>query len=215
MTLATREGRIRAPQQRQIERTNLIIDCMESLVKEKEINDISLSEISEITGIALPSIYYHFPNKNSILVALTERIHENWRASIRSQVNNKVDSWQDLIRQIIVAGAKYLNNNPFVLKLILTANSPIETKSVDANQNANLAIAIMDRLDRDFEGVNIDLYTPKMIIAMYILDGIWQNTFFQYNYLPDEPVKEAQKAIIAYLRCYFPDQLPHKVKKEA
>ncbi|MGK9156181.1 TetR/AcrR family transcriptional regulator [Acinetobacter radioresistens] len=188
---------------------------MENLVKEKEINDISLSEISEITGIALPSIYYHFPNKNSILIALTERIHENWRESIRSQVSKQVDSWQDLIRQIIITGAKYLNNNPFILKLILTASSPIETKSVDANQNANLAIAIMDRLDKHFEGVNPDLYTKKMIIAMYILDGIWQNAFFQYNHLPDETVKEAQKAIIAYLRCYFPDEFPHKFKKEA
>ena len=215
MTLATKEGRIRAPQQRQIERTNLIIDCMESLVKKKEINDISLSEISEITGIALPSIYYHFPNKNSILVALTERIHENWRASIRSQLSTEVVPWQTLITNIIKAGAEYLNLNPFVPKLILSSTSPMETKSVDASQNANLAIAIIDRMDRTYEGVHKDIYTEKMIVAMYILDGIWQNAFFQYNHLPDEIVKEAQKAIIAYLRCYFPDELPHKFKKEA
>ncbi|MFL4396762.1 TetR/AcrR family transcriptional regulator [Acinetobacter pittii] len=215
MTSNIRDGRIRAPQQRQIERTNQIIDCMESLVKQKEINDISLSEISELTGIALPSIYYHFPNKNSILIALTERIHEQWRSNIRSKLSSEPVSWQTLIFQIIRAGADFLNHNSFVPKLILSSTSPIETRSVDASQNANLAIAIMDRMDQTYEGINKQLYTDKMIIAMYILDGIWQNAFFQYNHIPESIIKEAQKAIIAYLRCYFPDTFPYKVKIEA
>ncbi|NUG52997.1 TetR/AcrR family transcriptional regulator, partial [Acinetobacter lactucae] len=137
-----RVKRTRAPQQRQIERTNQILDCMEALLKEKEINDINLVEISELTGIALPSIYYHFPNKNSILVALTERVHEDWRENIRSKITSDIESWQELICQFISSGANHLKENTYVSKLILSSSSPAETKEVDANQCANLAMAI-------------------------------------------------------------------------
>ena len=206
----TRTKRTRAPQQRQIERTNQILDCMEALLKEKEINDINLVEISELTGIALPSIYYHFPNKNSILVALTERVHEDWRENIRSKISSEIDSWQELIRQFISLGANHLKENTYVSKLILSSSSPVETKEVDSNQCANLAITIMETLDNHFEGVNKTRYTEKMVIAVYILDGIWKNAFFQYNAIPDEIVKESQKALIAYLRCYFPEDFERK-----
>lgn len=210
-----REKRIRAPQQRQIERTNQILDCMEALLKEKEINDINLAEISELTGIALPSIYYHFPNKNSILVALTERVHENWRANIRSKINSNIESWQALICQFITFGANDLKENSYIPKLLLSNTSPTETKEVDATQATNLAITIMDSLDHYFEGINKARYTEKMVIAMFILDGIWKNAFFQYGSIPDEIVKESQKALIAYLRCYFPEDFERKIKLEA
>ncbi|EOQ72851.1 TetR/AcrR family transcriptional regulator [Acinetobacter lactucae] len=209
-----RVKRTRAPQQRQIERTNQILDCMEALLKGKEINDINLVEISELTGIALPSIYYHFPNKNSILVALTERVHEDWRENIRSKITSDIESWQELICQFISFGANHLKENTYVSKLILSSSSPAETKEVDANQCANLAMAIMDSLDKYFEGINKARYTEKMIVAVYILDGIWKNAFFQYGSIPDEIVKESQKALIAYLRCYFPEDYERKNKKE-
>lgn len=209
----TRTKRTRAPQQRQIERTNQILDCMEALLKEKEINDINLVEISELTGIALPSIYYHFPNKNSILVALTERVHEVWRENIRSKISPDIESWQELIRQFISLGANHLKENTYVSKLILSSSSPVETKEVDSNQCANLAITIMETLDNYFEGINKIRYTEKMVIAVYILDGIWKNAFFQYGAVPDEIVKESQKALIAYLRCYFPEDFERKKVK--
>ncbi|WP_171499034.1 TetR/AcrR family transcriptional regulator [Acinetobacter junii] len=202
--------RTRAPQQRQIEKTNQILDCMESLLKEKDPDEITLNEISKITGIGLPSIYYHFPNKNSILVALTERVHELWRENIRAYNVSNTESWQDLIFQILWIGANYLNNNSFVPKLMLSSSAPAETKTVDTNQISNLAVTIMDKLDHYYEGINKDRYTEKMMIAMYILDGIWKNAFLQHNSIPYEIVKESQKAIVSYLRCYFPEDFDYK-----
>lgn len=202
--------RTRAPQQRQIEKTNQILDCMEALLKEKDPDEITLNEISKITGIGLPSIYYHFPNKNSILVALTERVHELWRENIRAYNVSNTESWQDLIFQILWIGANYLNNNSFVPKLMLSSSAPAETKTVDTNQISNLAVTIMDKLDRYYEGINKDRYTEKMMIAMYILDGIWKNAFLQHNSISYEIVKESQKAIVSYLRCYFPEDFDCK-----
>lgn len=204
------EKRTRAPQQRQIERTNQILDCMEALLKEKEIDDINLVEISERTGIVLPSIYYHFPNKNSLLIALTERVNELWRENIRSQISSDIASWQELICQFITIGADYLEQNSYVAKLILSSTSPNETKAADATQSANLAIAIMESLDKYFEGINKKRYTEKMVVAMYILDGIWKNAFFHEGSISDDIVKESQKALISYLRCYFPEDFEKK-----
>lgn len=204
------EKRTRAPQQRQIERTNQILDCMENLLKNKELVDISIAEISEKTGIALPSIYYHFPNKNSILVALAERVHELWRENIRAHIVSSTESWQELIGQILWIGANYLNNNSFVPKLILSSSAPAETKAVDTNQSVHLANVIMEQLEKYYEGINKKRYTEKMIIAMYILDGIWKNSFLQFNSIPEEVVNESHKALISYLRCYFPEHLEYK-----
>lgn len=57
-------------------KTEKILDALEQLLKEKNIQRISVSEIAEKAGIGKGSIYYYFPSKDAIVEALIKRSYE-------------------------------------------------------------------------------------------------------------------------------------------
>lgn len=55
---------------------DLILDALQTLLKNRDIQTISVSEIAQTAGIGKGSIYYYFPSKDAILDALVERNYE-------------------------------------------------------------------------------------------------------------------------------------------
>ena len=53
-----------------------ILDALQTLLKTKHIQNISVSEIAQTAGIGKGSIYYYFPSKDSSVDALVERNYE-------------------------------------------------------------------------------------------------------------------------------------------
>lgn len=58
------------------EKYNRIIDALETLLLEKRLTSISVSEIAQTAGIGKGSIYYYFSSKEAILEALVERSYK-------------------------------------------------------------------------------------------------------------------------------------------
>ena len=52
---------------------NLILDALMTLLENKNLKSISVSDIAQTAGIAKGSIYYYFPSKDAIIEALVER----------------------------------------------------------------------------------------------------------------------------------------------
>lgn len=52
---------------------DMILDALQELLKEKGIQNISVSDIARKAGMGKGSIYYYFPSKDAILDALIER----------------------------------------------------------------------------------------------------------------------------------------------
>lgn len=57
-------------------KSDMILDALQKLLKEKDIRHISVSEIAEKAGIGKGSIYYYYPSKDSIFDALIRRDYE-------------------------------------------------------------------------------------------------------------------------------------------
>lgn len=55
---------------------NQILDALQTLLINKNIQNISVSEIAQVAGIGKGSVYYYFPSKDSILEALIERSYK-------------------------------------------------------------------------------------------------------------------------------------------
>ena len=55
---------------------DMILDALQSLLEQKDIQTISVSEIAQTAGIGKGSIYYYFPSKDAMLEALVERSYE-------------------------------------------------------------------------------------------------------------------------------------------
>lgn len=59
-----------------INKSKKILDALQELMREKTVQNISVSEIAEKAGIGKGSIYYYFPSKDAIVDALIRRNYE-------------------------------------------------------------------------------------------------------------------------------------------
>ncbi len=53
-----------------------ILDALQTLLEDKDIKNISVSDIARAAGMGKGSLYYYFPSKDAILEALVERDYE-------------------------------------------------------------------------------------------------------------------------------------------
>lgn len=64
------------PTMAEIDKPSLILDALQSLLEEKTLQNISVSEIAKRAGIGKGSIYYYYPSKDAILDALIMRSYK-------------------------------------------------------------------------------------------------------------------------------------------
>ncbi len=72
---------------------DIIVDEALALLREFGLDGISLRRLAERLGVRAPSLYWHFPDKNALLCAMTEQIfatylervpvHRDWRSWMR------------------------------------------------------------------------------------------------------------------------------------
>ncbi len=70
-----------------MEKYHKILDALQTLLENKNIQTISVSEIAQTAGIGKGSIYYYFPSKEAILEALIARSYEKPLETARSLAN--------------------------------------------------------------------------------------------------------------------------------
>ncbi len=75
----------RAPtQRRSIERVERILACATALIAERGSDQMKMSEVAEMAGISIGSLYQYFPDKSAIIYALAERLSAGSRACIEA-----------------------------------------------------------------------------------------------------------------------------------
>lgn len=95
-------------------KSDAILDALQLLMEEKDIHNISVSEIADKAGIGKGSIYYYFPSKDAILDALIRRSYERPLQTAKNlSANTKVSSYTRmamLFQACRSSSALFLNN---------------------------------------------------------------------------------------------------------
>ena len=69
-------------QKRSIEKVGVILDAVENLVVEQGTDSVSTTQIAEITGFAVGTIYQYFSNRTDILMAAHDRMLQRMTSGI-------------------------------------------------------------------------------------------------------------------------------------
>lgn len=105
---------------------DLILDSLQTLLKQKSIQNITVSEIAQAAGIGKGSIYYYFPSKEAIFDALVERNYKEpieTAESLSRQTNISPFTRMAMIFQACRdSSAKFLSFEP-------SRNQPLEDQS--------------------------------------------------------------------------------------
>lgn len=89
----------------------LILNAAEQLLKTKKISEISLSEIAGTAGISKGTLYYHYKNKNDLLIDITNQyLDEQWNDLIRWTDDPKKDtSLHRLVKYVLERDVSTVN----------------------------------------------------------------------------------------------------------
>ena len=96
-------------------KSDLILNALQELMKEKDIQHITVSEIASKAGMGKGSIYYYYPSKDAILDALIHRSYEQPLQTAKKLVTKTgVSSYKrmaELFQACRSSSNIFLNNN--------------------------------------------------------------------------------------------------------
>lgn len=90
-------------QRRSRERVERILNCATTLIAAKGSDAIRMSEVAEMAGISIGSLYQYFPDKSAIIQTLARRYNTEGRKCIEAELSNvrDIDGLRDAFGRLI------------------------------------------------------------------------------------------------------------------
>ncbi len=95
-------------------------DAFQILAGKKELNKISVSEITKLTGITRSTFYNHYVDMPTFIDAMEDRIVEDLFALIR-QFHPKTSS--EISHHFFICLCRYIKSNPFLIRIFATPHA--------------------------------------------------------------------------------------------
>jgi len=201
---------------RGVERYNLLLDTTEALLTECGDEDISLSQIAEAADVSIASVYYFFPNRNAVYVALAQRFNEEiYRRSIAPLVDPEPQTWQELLEMKHKNAAVFQNSRPAALRLFLGAGVSVAVRNADFSGNTRIARSRARMLEAYFDMQPMPELANWLEISAAAMDGIWAMSYGHHGYITEAYRREGTACAVTYLRRFLPEFLPRKPLTQA
>jgi len=195
-------------QSRGIAKFEQILDAAHTLIEEQPEREISLYDVADEAGVATGSVYHFFPNIEAVFIALVERYDKIFADIIRDIEAPEEANWQQILVEHTERSREFINAHPPALLLILGPLRTWKSRQVDTIGDAAIARAMAENYSRTF--MLPAQPVPEVILhhAIRMLEGFWELSLQQHGYVTEEMSLETNRAMIAYLRLYWPEYLP-------
>jgi len=208
------DGIYRKPSQaRGMAKFKKILDAAHVLIGQKldesfSVHEISLYDIASQAGVATGSVYHFFPNMDALYVALVEFYDEQFAEIIRQPIpSDKTDNWQDILITHTGSCRKFANSHKAALWLIMGPGRTWQSKQVDTLGDIQIAQAMVES-HREYFALPTNPAAEKILhYAIRVLEGFWELSYQMNGYVNDEFAAEADKAMISYIKLYWPQHL--------
>ncbi len=187
-----------------------LLDATHQIVSERNVGKFSLSDVARRAEVATSSAYHFFPNVDAVLVALVGRYDKELTEIIRSCGGE--NEWRDVLKLQIELSRQYMNTNNSALKLLVSPDRPAVLRQTNAIGDSGLAQSIIETLQRKFK---VPAYPPPaqlMHLAIAQINGIWELSVLLHGRITADYGQESARAVCAYLRQYWPEQLEPRQK---
>jgi AcrR family transcriptional regulator len=188
-----------------------MLDAAHTLIDEQGVDQFSLTDVATKAGVASSSAYHFFPNLEALFVALVERYDLVFSKIVGEGIDPAASSsWQDILDIQFENARRYINSNPPALILIIGPGRTWQSKQADTIGDSNIANSMVETLERFF--ILPEFPPPGQLIhfGIRILEGIWELSVQQHGNVTDEFSRETTRAVIAYMRLYWPEHLDRR-----
>jgi AcrR family transcriptional regulator len=126
---------------------NRVLDEAERLFRARGYNTVTMRDIASEVGIRQASLYYHFPSKEQLFVAVTERVFERHRIGLQQAIQ---ENGSDLRSQMHVAAEWFLSQPPIhFLSMVHTDMPSLDQENIN-RLTASFSQAIFEPLRQTF-----------------------------------------------------------------
>lgn len=198
----------RPAQKRGQARVAALLDAADALLRDRDINDISLYDVAHAADVPPTSVYHFFPTKESIFVGLAERYLQIMHAALEAPIDHdRLEHWQDLVALRYYRVVDYFNGSQNALKLFLGLSLHSDVRRLDFQDIDTLAAGTHESMDQFFEMPYVRDPAFKFSITFSIYDGIWAASYARHGYITPKYAKEGLRAALAYLSTFLPSTI--------
>ena len=105
-----------------------ILKAASKLFIENGFGGTSMHDIAELLAVTRPAIYYYFPNKESILEALTDEITREASNLTKNILDRNDLAPEELLRELIIKHAMLILTHPIQFRVVERSESSLSEK---------------------------------------------------------------------------------------
>ena len=175
------------------------------LIESRDINKISIYDISREAGIASSTIYHHYPKVEAIFEHLMTTVFKDFDNVLHNAIiPSNVHIWPDINRMIETAFVDFYRKNKLVQKLLLSQHIFTSIRHADLENDTRLGI-IVDSIYRQYFDIpqqppHINIFT----VSLQLADRVYSLDYRRLGDISDDMAEEAIRATEAYLSLYLP-----------
>ncbi len=174
---------------------SIIMDTTETLLQTNSIDNITLAMIASEAGISKGTLYYHYKNKESILVDITDRYLADQRNQLARWVENKSKdtSFHRLLKYVIERNVYETGPRLHLLYNACIGNEEIRSLIVERYQEFSTYIARL--ISERVSGINPTYLSWLLLILSdgLILQSELKTPGFDVQEFISDTAKYAQK----------------------
>ncbi|CAH7341456.1 Transcriptional regulator, TetR family, associated with agmatine catabolism [Vibrio chagasii] len=180
-----------------------------SLASKRDVQSISMYDISKEAAISSSTIYHHFPNIEALMRDLMDLIFRDFEGVLRAAVvESEIKSWHDINRMIENSFVRYYTDTPMVQNILFGFHSYSSVRSADASNDLILGEMVSKIYQRYFVLPELPQHVNIFAVALQIADKVYSMDFQDNGGITDVMAEEAVVATEAYLSAYLPRYLP-------
>ena len=188
------------------QKLNRIHTAAINLVESRDVNNISIYDISREAGIASSTIYHHYPKVESIFEHLMTIVFKDFDAVLYGAIDpEKVNHWSDINRMIETAFIDFYRKNKMVQNMLLCAHTLSSVRSKDLENDIRIG-QLVDGIYRQYfdipkQPAHVNIFT----VSLQLADRVYSLDYRKLGYISDVMAKEAIRVTEAYLSLYIPN----------
>lgn len=180
------------------------MDAARQLLREQEMQLITLPDIAAAAGIPRASAYHFFSDVQDLYRSVAEQVQEElfeWQQQVDEL---PASEWRHIVEAYVRRGAQFFRSNKDALQLLLGPYTPAIVKQSDRKSDLLLATQLLKMVNSKFKVPQILNREEKFYHAIEIADLMFCLSVLRHSTITPHYEDEAVLASTQYLSAYIP-----------
>ena len=169
---ARHEVRRRPSQERSRERFERIVAAAADLIAERGIEPITMTDIANAAGLAVPALYRYFPNRQAIVRELAQRTFDADAEFSEEVAGIARGATRDDVAEIVAAYCRLGLVDPVRLWVRIAVHADSELSQLDLEGSRTNAALLADVLAESVDGVDRATLERRLLVVVETLDSV-------------------------------------------